>query len=215
MNRFIDSAIFVSCFAAILYCAYSRYNIGFLNEFGVFQDLLDRNLNQILFYGIHLLLIPLINISFKCLFTLCVVYLILKSIKHFKGKIVTYLYENKKNIINKLELIDNFFNDFKLLKKLIFFVWCSIILFILLVYGFQYFQNLGSEQAKKMYSDINNGKYNGKKITINNGEDKVQLILISCGNSNCVGLDDVNKKLYYFPANTKFYSDVRNKEISE
>ncbi len=215
MNKFIDSAIFVSCFTAILYCAYSRYNIGFLSEFGVYQDLLDRNLNQVLFYGIHILLIPLVKISLKCLIVLSILYLILKLLKFFKKNIVNYLKNNNKKIIDYLILISSFFDDFHFLKRIISFTYCLILIFALFIYGFQYFQDIGSVSAKKMYTDIVNKKYKEGKISIKINDKNIELFLISCGNSNCVGLEDVEKKLYYFPSNSIFSENVKNREIFE
>ena len=215
MNKRIDSTLLIAFFSAALYWAYSRYFIGFCNEIGINPDVIDKNIHQVLFYGIHIFLFPMIKIFSLGIICFSSLYMFLKLLKSRSAK--DYIKNNKfLNIIATwLHAANDYTNDFIDLKKIIFYFSTLFIASILFIEGSGYFQNLGSKSAIDFMENIKKSKFNKNKISISINGNKKDLILIDCGSSKCVGYDFVDKKMLYFQITNDFYSDVKASKFFE
>ena len=212
MKKLFDSTLVIAIFSAILYCAYSRYYIGYCDELGVNFNLLDKNIHQVLFYGIHLVIIPFFNFISTGLVCLLLLYIFLKKIKKEKGDNFNEIKLFKCITISK---IYNYLNDFVELRNLTRNFWFLCVAMIVFVYGTDHFQKLGYSQALVFIDKVKSSNFNNNKITVYVDGEKKELILIDCGYMKCVGYDLSDKQMIYFQSSTNFYTDVKKSIFSE
>jgi len=208
INKYFDSALFIASITAILYCAYSRYLIGFYEEFGIEYELIDKNIHQILFYGMHVIFFPIFKILTLSIVTLSLLYfsfIELNKTRIFKLIITTKLFNN---ILIKYNSLISKNGKFYLFRKLIISTYILWIFLIITGIILDYFKNTGADSATKIIKQIESGTYDRIKINIDIDNNVEKLYIVSCGNAMCAGYDNVKKRIYYFQSSNHFYSDI-------
>lgn len=208
INKYFDSAFFIAFITAILYCAYSRYLIGFYEQFGIEYEIIDKNIHQILFYGMHVIFKPTFKIFTYSTIALSLIYFSIIELK--KTEFFNFLITTK--IINytaqKINLLVDKKGDLYLLRKSLISTLTLWLILIVMSIVLDHFKNIGSNDAIKLIGKIDSGTYNKNKININIDGNVEKLFIVSCGNAMCVGYDNVKKRIYYFQSSNHFYSDI-------
>lgn len=210
INKYIDSALVLAFITAVLYCAYNRYLVGFYSELGINYEIIDKNIYQGLFSGLHVIFRPLFKFictTFLYSFSLLILMVKLKTLGFFE-----YL-KNKKLIYDIYCEISNYIKldgNFDYLKKFTMSLLLLIAAMMITSYSLDSFSKYGLNGAIEMLKDIkmNKSKYNQINIKIDNNT--MKLYIISCGDNKCAGYDDLNRKIYFFDKTNNFFSDIKN-----
>jgi len=202
----LDSGLALAATTAFLYCASAAYTGGFNSRLGLDGDVLDRNFQQVLYDGFL--------ISFGPVLLALVVYTILRFFYSYavlpgindalrknwrRKRLVLKLkhswYGKRKD--SELELREK---KHTRLAAVITGVAFTLILSLV------YFESKGKDAASQVRTKLEHKSFvQHEVVTVTiNGEAK-ELLYLSCGARNCVGVDPETRIVQYFPQNGHSY----------
>ena len=191
MPRLIDSASLLAIATALLFLAGACYQIGFNDKLSLNSIKLTREIHQYLLEGFFITVFPFLTVIVWVMILLVLVIgcLVIKSA--FKKKEKKKEKEKEKTEIKAdTELTALFTNLF---------------LIVTLVYASMYFFAVkpfqkGQAEAKEIIATYENDRHkNEHSIELEVSKNKTHpLTLLSCGKTNCAGIDPSTNKIHYF-----------------
>lgn len=199
-NPLIDSGLAITAITAFLYCAGTAYSGGYNRTLGLDGDVLDRNIQQVLYDGFFLSFAPLITFFFiYAMYRFIISHAVIPITKEeIKGKFKKkrMLIKIKHRLFGKRK--DS--NTEKTARAHTRSALGLVVLSIAFLSSLIHFETQGKEKALLTIKTIDNNEFSPNQIITKNihGKEK-KLFLLNCGATNCAAIDPKNKIIEYFP----------------
>ncbi|PPK75979.1 hypothetical protein B0F87_10469 [Methylobacter tundripaludum] len=204
-NKLIDSGLIITFATAFLYCVSTAQNGGYLGVLLLDTDILDRNLDQILYNGFVISFslvtwVVMIYLGWRFVYSHMILpefndwysFSIRRKVVKFKKK-----YCPKKRKDSPLETREKH----KTRKAGFYFM-----LFIFFISSLVYFEKQGKKDAMELLRSIESKQIAQANLINVNIDDEIRhLHLLICGARNCAGIESETKRIYYFPQNGHSY----------
>lgn len=200
INKLIDSGLIITFATAFLYCVSTAQNGGYLSVLLLDTDILDRNLDQILYNGFIISFYPVtmgifIYLCWRFVFSHMILPEFIDWLRHSysaRRKVVklkkTWFGRRKDS---PLEIHEKY----KTRKVGFYFM-----LFICFILSLVYFEKQGKKGAMELLQSIESNRIAETNLINVNIDDEIRhLHLLVCGARNCAGIESETKRIYYFP----------------
>lgn len=205
-NSLLDSGMALAAVTAFLYCASTAFTGGFLGPLGLDGDVLDRNLQQILYHGFL--------ISFGSALLALIVYVLCRFLYSHAvlPGINDKLRKNWKRKRQFLRLKHHWTgrrkdSEIELREKQhskTFAVLAAV--FFVLIFSLVYFEFKGREAAALVRTKLESKSFlEHEMITVVINGQAQKLLYLTCGARNCAGVDPGTRIVQYFPQNGHSY----------
>jgi hypothetical protein len=206
VNKLIDSGLIITFATAFLYCVSTAQNGGYLGVLLLDSDVLDRNLDQILYNGFLISFYPVTVVFFIylcCRFVYS--YAIFPEfndwLRHSFSRRRKAVQFKKKWFDNKKDSPLEIREKHKTKKTAFYFT-----LFVLFILSLVHFEKQGKKDAMTILRNIESNQIaQTKLINVNIDNETRHLHLLVCGSRNCAGIESETKRIYYFPQNAHSY----------
>jgi hypothetical protein len=202
----LDSGIALAVGTAYLYCASAAHTSGYLHELALDGDVLDRNLQQILYDGFLISFAPvLLALATYAAVRFLYSHVILPDINDALRKSWNRKYKFLKLKHRWLGKRKDSAIERREKKHSMMFAFL-VAAFFVLVFSLAHFESKGRQAAALVRTKLESKSFpQHEVITVFINEQKQDLLYLTCGARNCAGIDTKTMTIQYFPQSGHSY----------
>jgi len=217
-NPLFDSAVALAAITASLYCVGSAKYGGYLSALQLDADVLDQNLQQVLYQG-FITAFPEVFLGL-CLYTIfhyVYSHVVLPEIAEWLQK----SWKSKRRYLGLKHILFSKKKDSlgvqRAKKRTVIFALLTFSI-LAIILALVYFESEGKQGAVAILEKLDAITFNDNElISVQLNGEQLKLVYLTCGARNCAGIDPHTRVVHYFPQNSYSYylpvaKDVQTKD---